>query len=69
MIVGHNPEIQAFALDLVGSGAKHLRDRLREKYPTAGLVVINFAAGLWSSITVNSGTLALFLTPKDLKAG
>jgi phosphohistidine phosphatase len=69
MIVGHNPEIQAFALDLVGSGAKHLRDRLREKYPTGGLVVINFAAGLWSSITVNSGTLALFLTPKDFKAG
>jgi phosphohistidine phosphatase len=67
MIVGHNPEIQAFALDLIGSGPKHLRDRLREKYPTAGLVVINFAAGLWSSVEVNSGTLNLFLTPKDIR--
>src|SRR5688572_16388691 len=38
MLVGHNPEIQSFALDLVGSGPKHYRDRLREKYPTAGLV-------------------------------
>ena len=28
MLVGHNPEIQTFALDLVGSGPKHYRDRL-----------------------------------------
>ena len=68
MLVGHNPEIQSFALDLVGSGPKHYRDRLREKYPTAGLAVINFASGLWSSIAVNSGTLTLFLTPRELKA-
>ena len=69
MIVGHNPELQAFALDLVGSGPKHLRDRLMEKFPTAALAVINFTAGLWSSITVNSGALGLFLTPKELRAG
>lgn len=67
MLVGHNPELQAFALDLVGSGPKQARDRLREKYPTAGLAVINFASGLWSSITVNSGELKLFLAPKTLE--
>lgn len=69
MIVGHNPEMQAFALDLIGAGPKHMRDKLREKYPTAGLAVINFTSGLWSSIDVNSGTLNLFLVPKDLKPG
>jgi phosphohistidine phosphatase len=68
MLVGHNPELQAFALDLVGSGPKHFRDRLGTKYPTAGLAVINFASGLWKSIAVNSGTLNLFLSPKDLRA-
>ena len=67
MLVGHNPEIQAFALDLVGSGPKHFRDRLRTKYPTAGLAVINFVSGLWKSISVNSGTLNLFLSPRDLR--
>jgi phosphohistidine phosphatase len=67
MIVGHNPEIQAFALALIGSGPRHLRDRLSEKFPTAGLVVINFNAGLWSSVDVNGGSLNLFLTPKELK--
>lgn len=68
MIVGHNPEIQAFALDLIGSGSKHLQDKLKEKYPTAGLVVVNFTAGLWSSVDVNSGSLNLFLTPRELRA-
>ena len=67
MIVGHNPEIQAFALDLIGSGPKHMRDRLSEKFPTGALVVINFNAGLWSSVDVNSGSLNLFLAPKELK--
>jgi phosphohistidine phosphatase len=68
MMVGHNPEIQAFALDVVGSGPKHFRDRLRTKYPTAGLAVINFVSGLWKSVSVNSGTLNLFLSPRDLRA-
>ncbi len=67
MMVGHNPEIQAFALDLVGSGPKHFRDRLRTKYPTAGLAVINFVSGLWKSVSVNSGTLNLFVSPRDLR--
>ena len=68
MLVGHNPEIQAFALDLVGAGPKHFRNRLRTKYPTAGLAVINFVSGLWKSVSVNSGMLNLFLSPKDLRA-
>lgn len=67
MLVGHNPELQAFALDLVASGPKHLRDRLREKYPTAGLAVITFASGLWKSVTINSGELKLFLSPRTVE--
>jgi phosphohistidine phosphatase len=67
VLVGHNPEIQSFALDLVGSGPKHFRDRLREKFPTAGLAVITFASGVWKSVEVNSGTLILFLSPRDLR--
>jgi phosphohistidine phosphatase len=67
LIVGHNPEIQAFALDLIGSGPRHYRDRLEEKFPTAGLAVINFTSGAWKAVTVNSGSLNLFLSPKDLR--
>jgi len=69
MIVGHNPEIQAFALDLVGSGPELLRDRLEEKFPTAGLAVITFTAGLWSSVELHSGSLSQFFAPKELRVG
>lgn len=65
MVVGHNPELQEFGLDMIGKGSKHLRDKLAVKLPTAGLVVINFLAGNWKDLTVNSGTLAVFLTPKE----
>jgi len=68
MLVGHNPELQSFALDLVGSGPKRFRDRLRIKYPTAALTVINFADGSWNSVGFDSGALNLFLTPKELRS-
>ena len=67
LLVGHNPELQSFALDLIGSGAKHLKDRLETKYPTAGLVVVRFEAGDWKDVAVNSGKLELFLAPSDVK--
>ena len=67
LLVGHNPELQSFALDLIGSGPKLLKDRLEEKYPTAGLVVLRFQTGAWKDIAVNSGKLELFLTPGDVK--
>ena len=65
LLVGHNPELQTFALDLIGSGPKHLKDKLQAKLPTAGLVVVRFPTGSWKKLAVNSGTLELFLTPKE----
>jgi len=67
LLVGHNPEIQAFALELIGSGAKHQKDRLEAKFPTAGLVVLRFPTGAWKDVAINSGKLELFLTPADVK--
>jgi phosphohistidine phosphatase len=67
LLVGHNPELQSFALDLIGSGARHLKDRLEAKLPTAGLVVVRFRSGAWKDIAINSGKLELFLTPGDIK--
>ena len=45
MLVGHNPEIQAFALDLVGSGPEHFRDQARGQISHRRAGVINFASG------------------------
>jgi phosphohistidine phosphatase len=67
LLVGHNPELQSFALDLIGAGSKQLKDRLEAKLPTAGLVVLRFPAGAWKDVAINSGKLELFLTPSDVK--
>lgn len=69
MLVGHNPEIHALALDLIGPGAQSLKMRLLEKLPTTGFVVIAFPFESWQQVTVNSGELKLFLTPKILAGG
>jgi phosphohistidine phosphatase len=65
LLVGHNPELESFALDLIGSGPKQMKDRLEAKLPTAGLIVIRFLTGSWSGIEVNVGKLELFLTPRE----
>jgi phosphohistidine phosphatase len=67
LLVGHNPGLQSFGLDLIGSGAKHLKDRMEAKLPTAGLVVLRFPAGAWKDVAINGGKLELFLTPSDVK--
>ena len=69
MLVGHNPEIHALALDLIGSGPQPLKLRLIEKLPTTGFVVLTFPFSAWGDVTVNSGELKLFLTPKLLAGG
>ena len=43
--------------------------RLLEKLPTTGFVVITFPFPSWGEVTVNSGELKLFLTPKILAGG
>ncbi|HZP70773.1 MAG TPA: histidine phosphatase family protein [Pseudolabrys sp.] len=68
LIVGHNPGLQAIALLLIASGDIEARERLREKFPTAGLVVIEFAFEDWSKLHPKSGRLERFVTPKSLAA-
>ncbi len=68
LIVGHNPELQTFALDLIGSGPRHMKDRLEAKLPTAGLIALRFLTGGWNGIVVNGGKLELFLTPREAGA-
>jgi len=67
LVVGHNPELQTFALDLIGSGPNHLKGRIETHVPTAALMVIRFQAGAWKDVGINSGKLELFLTPSDVE--
>lgn len=67
MVVGHNPSLQEAALMLIASGDIEARERVREKLPPAGLVVIDFAFDDWTKLHPQSGRLERFVTPKSIE--
>jgi phosphohistidine phosphatase len=67
LLVGHNPGLHDVATELVASGDPDDRERLREKLPTGGLVVIDFAIAEWSALHARSGRLERFVVPRMLE--
>jgi phosphohistidine phosphatase len=68
LMIGHNPGFQDLAKHLVGHGDRYAFARLTQKYPTAGLAVIDFAVEDWSEVAARAGRLDRFVTPKTLGA-
>jgi phosphohistidine phosphatase len=68
LVVGHNPGLHDLATLLIASGDLDDRARLREKLPTGGLVVIDFAIADWSKLHARSGRLERFVVPRTLTA-
>lgn len=68
LLVGHNPGLQDLAGMLIASGDLDHRERLREKLPTAGLVVIDFALDDWARLHPQAGRLERFVAPRWLEA-
>jgi phosphohistidine phosphatase len=68
MVIAHNPGLHELALMLIASGDVEARERLREKLPTSGLVIIEFAFDDWGRLHPQSGRLERFVSPKSLEA-
>ena len=68
LVVGHNPGLQDLATMLIASGDVEARQRLKEKFPTSGLVVIDFALDDWSRVHAHAGRLDHFISPRSLAA-
>jgi phosphohistidine phosphatase len=66
LVVGHNPGLHDLAVILIASGDVQARERLREKLPTSGLVIIDFAFDDWGKLHPHCGRLERFVTPKSL---
>jgi phosphohistidine phosphatase len=66
LIVGHNPGMENAASLLVADGDADAVDRMEDKFPTAGLAVIDFDVDGWDEIAAGSGYLERFVTPKSL---
>jgi phosphohistidine phosphatase len=66
LVIGHNPGLQDLAGLLIASGDVEIRERLREKFPTAGLAVIDFPLDDWRKLHRRAGRLDRFVTPRSL---
>jgi len=66
LVVGHNPGLHDLAVRLIASGDIDTRERVNEKLPTSGLVVIDLGIDDWSRLHPNAGRLERFVTPRSL---
>ena len=62
-LIGHNPGVQDLAIGLAGGGED--LDRMRRRFPTGALAVLEFD-GPWAGLREGAGRLVAFVTPKDL---
>jgi phosphohistidine phosphatase len=67
LMVGHNPGLAELAALLIASGEVEARQRLIEKFPTAGLAVIDFALDDWVKLHPRAGRLDRFVVPRALE--
>lgn len=68
LVVGHNPGVHDLAVQLIASGDVQARERMTEKLPTAGLVVIDLAFDDWSRLRARAGRLERFVSPRLIAA-
>lgn len=67
LLVGHNPGLEDLVLMMVpDKPGDEARDQVEEKLPTASIVEISFPVDRWEDVRPNSGTLSLFVRPRDL---
>jgi phosphohistidine phosphatase len=68
LIVGHNPSLHEFALQLAAPGNIDRREQLRENLPTSGLVVMDLPIEEWSLVRSHAARLEHFVTPRLIAA-
>jgi phosphohistidine phosphatase len=67
LLVGHNPAMHDLAVELIASGEVEARERVSEKLPTLGLVVIDLALDEWSQLHPHAGRLDRFISPRSIE--
>lgn len=67
LVIGHNPGLEDFATMLAGTGNAFATAAMQEKFPTAGLAVLDLDGPGWGDTAPGKGELRAFVTPKLLK--
>lgn len=66
VVVGHNPGFEDLARLLMADEGAEAGARLREKFPTAAIAVLECPVGHWSELEPGTCRLERFVTPKSL---
>ena len=66
LLIGHNPGLAELAQRLTGFGDRYAASRMRIKFPTCGLAVLDFDVATWAEVDVRAGRLDCFVTPAQL---
>jgi phosphohistidine phosphatase len=66
LVIGHNPGLHDLAVQLIVSGDEAARERLSEKLPTSGLVVIDLPFDEWPLLHPQVGRLECFISPREI---
>jgi len=66
LVIGHNPAFEGAALSLSKPDDNPGRMRIAQKYPTAGLVVMDFDIENWAALEPGTGHVVSFTIPADL---
>ena len=74
LVVGHDPGIPELAFLLAGAAPSHgagpasTVERMRAKFPTAAVAVLEFT-GNWAQLRPGAARLTSFVTPREVSAG
>jgi phosphohistidine phosphatase len=67
LLIGHNPGLADLAHRLAGHGDRYALARMRTKFPTCALAVLDLAEDDWRGLADGSARLDRFVTPKSLR--
>ena len=69
LVIAHNPGLAELADALTGYGDRYAMARMRQKFPTCGLAVLDFDGASWADVATKTGRLERFITPHALGGG
>lgn len=66
-VVGHHPGVDGAVLMLAGSGDNTAIDRIRAKFPTGALAVLESGIDDWAALAPGIAEITRFVTPRELE--
>lgn len=69
LLIGHNPGIGSLAHWLSAQGDAKCLARMKDKFPTGAVAVIDFDISNWRNLDDEQGRLRAFKTPRGLPKG